>query len=129
MKQAIYEMVRQRDWVSCVELCEIDGVKGDTGVEIADKNILCLWGLSDEAIEAIRQLCIEEKICLRPGTLLSYLVDGACLTLPIAKRIPKNGYKTRRWMPTFFCRYRHDAPRLRLFELDRVRHPEAEGAV
>jgi hypothetical protein len=105
MKQQILDYVKRCDWVSFAELGQyIDGFKaapGDPAMEIAFEGNIILWtGLSQAAVEAIEELKAEGKLHLMPGSVLSYLIDGASLQLPIAKQARK--YSKPHWLPVFF---------------------------
>jgi hypothetical protein len=59
-----------------------------------------IWpAVSLEIRAAIGELLNERRIIMQPGNSLSYLIDGACLSLPIAKQ--QRVYKSTRWLPCF----------------------------
>jgi hypothetical protein len=64
----------------------------------------CIWwvGMSEKMIDAI-ELCQKRK-SIEPGYAhyLVYLIDGGMLKFPIAKRLPKGGYKKPHWVPVVF---------------------------
>ena len=64
----------------------------------SDRPGVILWAfLSREAFNAMRGLEAEGRIVARPCGLAPYLIDGACLTLKIAR--PGRSYKRTRWLP------------------------------
>lgn len=71
---------------------------GDRSME-KPGNVVLWAGLGDELADLLSRLLEEERLFLHPANLYSYLWDGVCLNLPLAKRIPKNGYKTPHWLP------------------------------
>lgn len=57
-----------------------------------------LWvGLTEQAYEAVTRLQSEQKIHVDPTPLLTYIIDGCCLRLPVAKTI--RHYKKPHWSP------------------------------
>ena len=59
------------------------------------------------------ELTEADLIWRQPCTVLSYLVDGAMLQMPLAKRPPKQGYATPHWAPACFRPIEHIAPKER----------------
>lgn len=99
LQQEIYEFVKQRRYVSFAEIQNKYG-KGKFSIVLPKKNIFLWVQLPKEVVDAILNLIEEKKLFLHPSCLLVYFCDGKVLTLPIAKRIPKNGYKNPHWLPT-----------------------------
>ena len=99
---AVVEYVRSRDWVSFPELRgalePYFSVRGDSRLDIADN--VTLWaGLSAEFADTIADLERAHRLFFHPASLMVYLVDGGVLNLPVAKRLPKGGYKSLHWLP------------------------------
>jgi len=103
MKEAIYKLVADRDWVTFAELSrDIDGFRGNWAIEAAP-NVFFWTALSEEALDALDELFAEKRIVYAPAHPLSYLADGGLLRLPLAKRPnKKGGYKKPHWVPV--CR-------------------------
>jgi hypothetical protein len=107
MKQQILDYVNRNDWVSFAELqTRIDGFKAapdEPAMEIghgAFANIILWQGLSQAAVDALKELTVEGKLHWRTGSPLSYYCDGAALQLPIAKQA--KSYSKPRWLPVFY---------------------------
>ena len=107
LHDALVALVEDRDTVSFVEIQQaFEGhmpVHGDIGMEIAP-NVILWAGMSQELIDLIRRVSTgpTPRIEPRPSVPLVYLIDGAALALPIAKRIPKKGYTKPHWLPIVF---------------------------
>jgi len=102
--EAIMEIVRTYDYVSFVELerklAPYIETKGNHALELAPKTNIFIWfGLSEVLSDAILRLLRTKRIEPKATSLLVYMVDGATPKVPIAKRPPKNGYKSERWCP------------------------------
>lgn len=103
MKEAIYNFIRGRQNVTFPELEKrIDGFCGEMEMSMPEQNIILWTRVSEEGAEALKQLLDEKKIAMRPSHFLCYVHDGIMLKLPIAKRVPKNGYKKPHWLPVAF---------------------------
>lgn len=105
---ACIDRVRLYNHVTFVELrgvLERHGVPsaGNGTMELSNCPNLFLWsGMSDEFYDIMAAVLRDEHIELRPTVLLTYLIDGGLLQLPIAKRPPKNGYREPHWAPVVF---------------------------
>lgn len=101
MKQGIRRLVEERNHVSFAELNRyIPGFTGDYGISSSvDPNVLYWAGLSQEAVEALRDLVAEKAFHYEPTGFLTYLIDGCTLKFPVARRIRKAGYKKEHWCP------------------------------
>lgn len=102
MEEEILEFVRQNRHVSFVELLHKLGqpARGTAALELNGEkfsNIVLWLNCSMEFIEAIKNLLDRKLITLNSASLLSYLIDGELLTLPIAKR--ERHYKKPHWAP------------------------------
>ena len=108
---AIEAYVRIYDWVTFPELMrrlgsileyeKLPGVTGTIALEILP-NVILWVGMSQAFSDAVLQLQREKRIWPWPTGFLTYLIDGGTLQLPIAKRLPKNGYKQEHWLPVCF---------------------------
>jgi hypothetical protein len=74
-------------------------VKGTTSIQGAP-NVILWMGVSEDLADLILELVNEGVLFLWPAHPVTYLIDGKGLTLPIAQRPPKEGYKKPRWLPT-----------------------------
>ncbi|MGD0652739.1 MAG: hypothetical protein ABSA16_00200 [Thermoguttaceae bacterium] len=73
---------------------------GDLAISLPNDLNLILWaGMSEEFFEAVKALFESGQIEREPTHVLTYLVDGRSLNLPVAKRPPKSGYKEPHWIP------------------------------
>jgi len=109
MAESIYTLVKERETVTFAEILKnIPGAKGDQDF-LSDKaeNVFFWMGLSEEVCDAIIELRNSDKIYMHPAHMLTYIADGAALTIPIAKHPPKGGYKKPHWLPVCFCTYPH----------------------
>lgn len=102
LADAIEEFIRRYDWVTFPELQRrlepFAEVRGNVALELAPN--LILWaGMSEAFADTVQQLRSEKRIWSWPTVWLTYFLDGGALKMPIAKRIPKGGYKTERWLP------------------------------
>jgi hypothetical protein len=63
-----------------------------------------IWaGMSEEFVQAVRQLVHQGRLELEGASLMCYLMDGRMLALPLGKRAPRDktrGYAKPRWLPT-----------------------------
>lgn len=102
LADAIEAYVKHYDWVTFPELLRrlepFTEVRGSFALEIAPNVILWL-GMSEQIIDAVQQLQREKRIWPWPSSVFVHLIDGGLLKLPIAKRLPKGGYKKERWLP------------------------------
>ena len=82
----------------------VRGFKGEYNFGLPERNILFWVGVSKEAAEALDHLIKRKDIEMQPTTEMNYMIDGAALTPPVAKR--NKVYKTARWVPvTLTSRY------------------------
>jgi hypothetical protein len=102
LKEAIVEFVRERDWVTLVELQRHMGdymeTKGHIALEWAP-NLLLWGGMSQELVDLLIELNKEKRIVYYTTSALTYMADGGVVDLPVAKNMPKKGYKKPRWLP------------------------------
>ncbi len=103
---AVLEYVRHHDHVSFAELqgrlAACTNTRGDVELQIVaeEYGTLIVWsGLAEGLARAVSKLRDEDLLVYVPCSELVYLVDGGVLTLPVAKRPPKGGYKEPHWLP------------------------------
>lgn len=101
---ALEEFIKERDHVSMVEVSrflEENGVpiKGDLAFVLSEPNIALWAGMSQEFSDVMHSINERGKVTIEPASLLVYLIDGAMLRMPLAKRPPKKGYKETHWAP------------------------------
>jgi hypothetical protein len=69
----------------------------------AKPNLVVWAGMSEPFIDFVNALARTQRTKLRPlgsmEALLVYSTDGELLRLPIAKRVPAEGYKEPHWVP------------------------------
>lgn len=96
-----YQYIKRSGDASFAELSRIAGEegRGDLAWEIVP-NVMLWSGMSQLMIDALRFL--RERVEPVPAHCLVYFCDGAVPQLPIAKRLPKAGYKTQHWLPVVF---------------------------
>ena len=104
LAEDILEYVRKMDYVSFPELLRhMEGrheVKGKFSIIMeADENLVLWYGLSENMCEVLHDLRRGGLIKYQPSSLLVYMIDGGMLTLPLAQRPPKVGYKEPHWLP------------------------------
>ncbi len=103
MAKKIEDHVKEYKHVSFVEIMRLFGqeAKGDYCMEILPNCIL--WsGMSMELVDAINDCLIRGTIVPKGTSLMVYFVDGMFPKWPLAKRLPKNGFKTPHWVPVVF---------------------------
>lgn len=106
MADAILELVTERETVTFAELVNyISGFSGEYQLSHGRPNVVIWPSASETAADALNQLRAENKIFMHPANILSYICDGVVPNMPVAKRIPNNGYKKPRWLPVCFCTY------------------------
>ncbi len=106
LEAAIVDLVARLDYVSFAELPRRlaeagfaeSRLKGDSTLELPG-NIILWCGLSAELVDAIRALLDSKRLHLHPASTLVYIIDGVALRLPVAKRLPKEGYRKSHWLP------------------------------
>lgn len=79
---------------------------GDTCMQIGDTNVVLWAGMSPEFSDTATVLYNHPDMELAATQPLLYMIEGGMLTLPIAKRPPRGGYKHPRWLPVVFKRAR-----------------------
>jgi hypothetical protein len=99
MKERIVTYVRENDWVSFPELERVLGeeARGDFQWLMRKFNVIFWAGMSDTFSQALLELVRDNVLALAPAQMLTYLIDGGRLNLPIAKRC--RSYKKLHWLP------------------------------
>ncbi len=96
LAQKIMDLIDQYGHQSFAELSlAFPEHKGDCQLEIA-KNLVIWAGMDETFWGAIEE--IRPQTELKPTHWFVYLMDGRTLSLPLAKRPPKNGYKKPHWV-------------------------------
>jgi hypothetical protein len=107
MADRILDLIAMRNDSTFAEIINVIGeeAKGDLTWEISPNTVL--WtGMSRTLSDAFK--IMHDKIVPHPTDFLVYLYDGAALQLPLAKTVPKTGYKKPHWLPVAF-RFRNRA--------------------
>lgn len=101
------EHIRQRNYASMMELeqvCTARGVAPHGDLAITLSNVgdryanVWLWaGVSEAFADALDEIRPWTEIKSAP--CLVYVIDGGCLSLPLVKRVPKQGYEKPHWLP------------------------------
>ena len=101
LEQRILAKVEAYDYVTLAELDrEIEGFSGEysfANPNMIERNITH-WGVSEEAFLALQGLLADKKVFMDATNWLTYMLDGATLELPIAKRVDHT-YKKLHWLP------------------------------
>lgn len=105
--QAAVDLIQ--DYGSGVSIVEIqrhlEGLALDcTGtISLESKANVVFWGgMSQEFADVLDALMSHPSVEMRTTTPLVYVIDGAVPRLPIAKRVPKSGYRDPHWLPITF---------------------------
>ncbi|MCC6315682.1 MAG: hypothetical protein IT337_16920 [Thermomicrobiales bacterium] len=80
-----------------------EGIDTDGGLQSHfpdDSNVVIWAGMSEAFCDVLDVLLNHTDV--RASTAMVYLIDGGWLSLPMAKRPPKNGYKKPHWLPIVF---------------------------
>lgn len=92
-----------------VSVVEIRGVLDELGIPTNGQvalefalNCFIWFGMSEEMAEILQALLRDEEVDIKQTCLLVYFCDGSVPNVPMAKRIPKAGYKKPRWIPVVF---------------------------
>ena len=72
---------------------------GDVELVMGGANLVMWAGMSQGFVDAVLQAERNGRIQWEPASVLVYLIDGAVPSMPVAKRVPKGGYKAPRWLP------------------------------
>jgi hypothetical protein len=103
--ELIVDTVRRRPGSSFVELQKalepVIPTRGEYSWE-AMPNLVLWIGMSKEFVDAMTDDYVRDRIEISPTIPFVYFLDGRVLTLPIANRPPKSGYKKPHWAPCVF---------------------------
>jgi hypothetical protein len=88
----VLDYIRAQDWVTYAEIEKVLApyiqVAGNGGVEMGDFANVVLWGgVSRAFVDTVHEVLCTQLVCRQPVPVLSYLLDGTSLTLPLAKRL------------------------------------------
>ncbi|HOR00069.1 MAG TPA: hypothetical protein PLJ35_14740 [Anaerolineae bacterium] len=100
MKQRILDLVRERRYVSFVELERLlgEGMAGDGCATLGDNENVVLWsGVNDAFAGAVSDLLQSGAVKLVPTSWMTYAADGAMLSLPLVKG--RYRYRRPHWLP------------------------------
>jgi len=113
LEERIYWFINSKEHISFAEFHRFFGeeMEGDIFLELGGDNgkkMNCYaWmGMNKTFVDTIKAMIDKEYIFLNPSVFLVYLFDGKLLPLPLAKRVPKNGYKEPHWVPVVFTTFR-----------------------
>ena len=104
----VAELVEQKGHVSMVEIMRLAGDWGEGNKDLQWQENLYLWvDMSDGLVEVMMEVQERKLIPPHPDEIrgqwpMSHFIDGGILNIPIAKRIPKGGYKKPHWLPVVF---------------------------
>lgn len=102
MAEAIMAYVRGYDFVTFVELRRLLApffeVDGEEAIIARDNPNVIFWlGMSESLSKVVRDLLDRKELYFHPADVLSYMIDGGGLRLPLVKS--RRSYKTPRWCP------------------------------
>lgn len=106
LAEAIIAVVERRHGATFVELEQElseyfpDQLKGDKCLVAHFRPNVVAWvGMSDWYLETVRGLVNTRRLHFHPTSPLVYVWDGRVLHFPLAKRVPRRGYKEPHWLP------------------------------
>lgn len=107
LKDRIVNYIERTDYVSFAELRNRFGgdgrLDGDFCISLPDRPNSVLWsGMSEEFCDVMRALIREHAVDLAGSCSLTYMIDGGMPSMPVAKRIGKQDFKSPRWVPITF---------------------------
>jgi hypothetical protein len=99
LRDRLLGYIRQVDYVTFAELANRFADHFRNGqYEISKPGNIVLWqGVTREASDALAGLLSDGSIVMRPTQLLTYLIDGCTLKMPMVKSVRQ--YKTPHWLP------------------------------
>jgi hypothetical protein len=107
-EKAVFSFVARNRGASFIEiknvLSKIINTKGDYCLSLSQHNIVLWAGMSLEFFEIIKKMLFGDnrKLEMKETAWLTYMIDGETLNLPVAKKLPKQGYKKPHWLPVVF---------------------------
>jgi len=111
MSNRILEYLGRNGDASFANLMNMFGedAKGELALEILP-NVFLWANMSRTLIDALA--AVKHLLEIKPTTVMVYFADGHNLSLPIANRIPKDGFSKPHWVPVVLKRRRDGmAPR------------------
>jgi len=126
IREAVRQYVQDYDWVTFAELDREFGeggyaeVRGNCELRLPGAPNCVVWAsMGEEWADLLCAMLTDHELYPYPASYLTYIVDGAVLKLPIAKRPPRTvGYKSAHWLPV--C--------LRVIPMGQRERPGAKGA-
>lgn len=110
LEKRILGLVAERQYVTFAEIKQMLGPEVFEGQQAlytkGYPNIIIWANMSDNVVDAISELMRETKIYPNPASILTYIVDGEILRMPVAKRLIQ--YKKPHWAPTVFCTFPYE---------------------
>jgi hypothetical protein len=100
LADAVVEYVRANDWVSFPELQQRLGAYLETGGDVCLElrtNLVVWAGMSQAFADLVQGLLAAGRLSLHPASVMTYLIDGGMLRLPLAKR--DREYRKPHWSP------------------------------
>lgn len=101
----IVAFVKRRDHVTFAELDrEVPGFAPSGSEETFlfasgfDPNVI-FWLVGKAGSDALAECIDQGRITFHATNMITYLIDGAHVSLPILKRKPRKPLKTLRWLP------------------------------
>jgi hypothetical protein len=103
--QAVLDYIRAHDGVTYAELEKVLApyiqVVGTGSIAMGDFANVTLWGgVSRTFVDTLNEVRCTQLVCRQPVSVMSYLLDGTSLTLPLAKRL--RAYAKPHWLPVCF---------------------------
>lgn len=80
---------------------QFEDTEGDFYTQLRP-NIVPWYGMSETLIACITEAVQSDLIHMKPCSPFVYAFDGEGLRFPIAKKLPKTGYKKLHWLPVVF---------------------------
>lgn len=101
-KANLLRFIIARRHVSFVEIKRcFEETDGDTYM-FWDNQTVMLWEkMSSKLVDLLQGMLKSEEITMSTTTVLTYLIDGGILRLPVAKQLNRK-YKKTRWLPVVF---------------------------
>jgi hypothetical protein len=101
----VLDYIRSQDWVTYAEIEKVLApyiqVAGTGGVAMGDFANVTLWsGVSRAFVDTVNEVLHTQLVGRQPVSVISYLLDGTSLTLPLAKRL--RAYAKPHWLPVCF---------------------------
>jgi len=103
LADAILSYVAANDYVTFIEIQKqfqfYSECEGEAALSL--KPNVILWAdMSEPLANMLHRLLATDKLFLHPADFLTYVCQGGQLRLPLANRIPEEGYPEPCWLPT-----------------------------